>query len=362
MVITRGLPHNVTTEMDLELWEITRRLRTAGFGRLLEESPPSELAASYLAGQLPDEVQGQVRQFLQVYGFRGVAEIDVGVPRWEDDPTHVFGVLTNLVRIRDPGLSPDVQFRRAGEAAGEAMRRAIQQARRSGFGGMPRAVLLRYLFRRVRVLGGLRESPKFYAVAALGICRKLLLSVGRELAEAGRIEKPDDVFFLTLAETREALSGKDRRHLVLARRAEYERESRRRRQPRVLLSDGSAFYGERPTTVGGDARTLTGSVASPGVYTGPARVVLDPVGARLEPGEVLVAPSTDPGWTPLFMTAGALVMEMGGMMSHGSIVAREYGIPAVVGVPGATASITSGQVVTVDGEKGLVRLADDVVP
>jgi pyruvate,water dikinase len=90
------------------------------------------------------------------------------------------------------------------------------------------------------------------------------------------------------------------------------------------------------------------------VYTGRARVVFEPAGARLEPGEVLVAPSTDPGWTPLFMTAGALVMEMGGMMSHGSIVAREYGIPAVVGVPGATSAIQTGEVITVDGENGVV--------
>jgi pyruvate,water dikinase len=88
-------------------------------------------------------------------------------------------------------------------------------------------------------------------------------------------------------------------------------------------------------------------------------VVVDPTGARLEPGEVLVAPSTDPGWTPLFMTAGGLVMEMGGMMSHGSIVAREYGIPAVVGVPGATAAIQTGQLVTVDGGKGVVLLTGD---
>jgi pyruvate,water dikinase len=100
---------------------------------------------------------------------------------------------------------------------------------------------------------------------------------------------------------------------------------------------------------------LRGTPASAGTVTGPARVVLDPVGAHLEPGEVLVAPSTDPGWTPLFLTAGALVMEMGGANSHGAVVAREYGIPAVVGVPGATTQITTGEAVTVDGAAGLVH-------
>ena len=104
------------------------------------------------------------------------------------------------------------------------------------------------------------------------------------------------------------------------------------------------------------AGTLTGFPASPGQITATARVILDPKGARLEPGEVLVAPSTDPGWTPLFLTAAGLVMEMGGIMSHGAVVAREYGIPAVVGVPGATQRITTGQRITVDGSAGTVFL------
>jgi rifampicin phosphotransferase len=102
---------------------------------------------------------------------------------------------------------------------------------------------------------------------------------------------------------------------------------------------------------------LVGIAASRGSATGPARVVLDPTGAHLVPGEILVAPSTDPGWTPLFLTAGGLVMEMGGANSHGAVVAREYGIPAVVGVPNATATIATGEQLTVDGTRGLVTSA-----
>jgi pyruvate,water dikinase len=241
------------------------------------------------------------------------------------------------------------------------MRRALAQARANGLSGRSRAIALRLLFGRIRTLAGIRESPKFYAVAVLGICRSLLLSAGHDLTHGGQIERADDVFFLTLGEARRALSGADQRQLVLARRAEHKRELQRRRQPRVLLSDGTGFYGGSPAPPSGDGRTMTGSAASPGVYSGPARVVLDPAGARLEPGEVLVAPSTDPGWTPLFMTAGALIMEMGGMMSHGSIVAREYGIPAVVGVPGATEAIRTGETVTVDGERGVVRLSSEAM-
>jgi phosphohistidine swiveling domain-containing protein len=359
MTVTGGLPHNVTTEMNLELWAMAERLRQAGSARLLEESPAAELAALYVAGRLPEPVQRELGEFLHLYGYRGVAEIDLGVARWKDDPTHIFGVLANFMRLREPQLAPDVQFRRAEQAATEAMRRVLEEARRSGPMGVPTAVLLRFLFSRVRALGGVRESPKAYAIASLSICRRLLLSAGRELTQKGRIGTPNDVFFLTLAEVRRALSGADQRELVLARRADYMLELQRRRQPRVLLSDGTGSFGDLPAAAATDGLTLTGSAASAGVHAGPARVILDPTGARLEPGEVLVAPSTDPGWTPLFMTAGALVMEMGGMMSHGSIVAREYGIPAVVGVPGATRAIQTGQVVTVDGENGVVRLAGD---
>ena len=131
------------------------------------------------------------------------------------------------------------------------------------------------------------------------------------------------------------------------------RELRRRHVPRVLLSDGTEP--EAVATAAAPAEgALTGTPASAGTVTGTARVVLDPVGARLDPGEILVCPSTDPGWTPLFLTAGGLVMEMGGANSHGAVVAREYGIPAVVGVPGATERIVTGQRITVDGTAGAI--------
>jgi phosphohistidine swiveling domain-containing protein len=214
---------------------------------------------------------------------------------------------------------------------------------------------VRFALRRVRRLAGMRETHKDYLVRLLAHARSLLAAVGTELAARGLLDRPDDVFFLDLAEARSALSGGDHRDAVAARRAEYDRELRRRRIPRVLLSDGT-----EPEAVGRpgarDDGALIGTAASAGCVTAKARVVLDPVGARLEPGEILVAPSTDPGWTPLFLTAGGLVMEMGGPNSHGAVVAREYGIPAVVGVPDATSRITTGQEVTLDGAAGVVRV------
>jgi pyruvate,water dikinase len=189
-------------------------------------------------------------------------------------------------------------------------------------------------------------------VVVLAAVRRQLRLVGAELATAGRIAAADDVFLLDLREARAGLTGRDLRALVDDRRAAYDLELRRRHVPRVLLSDGTEPEAQRPAQTSDGS--LAGTPASAGQVTGVARVVLDPVGAHLEPGEILVAPSTDPGWTPLFLTAGGLVMEMGGANSHGAVVAREYGIPAVVGVPDATLRITTGQQITVDGTTGTV--------
>jgi len=215
----------------------------------------------------------------------------------------------------------------------------------------PRRALLRFALGRVRALIGRREAPKFQIVRLLFTpSRELLRPVGRELAARGMIAREDDIFFLDLPEARRAVGGDDMRGQAAAKREAFDRERARRHIPRVLLSDGTDA--EAALVPVGEG--LRGSPASPGVVSGIARVILSPAGARLEPGEILVAPSTDPGWTPLFLTAWGLVMEMGGMMSHGAVVAREYGIPAVVGVAGATEQITSGQRITVDGAAGTV--------
>jgi pyruvate,water dikinase len=182
----------------------------------------------------------------------------------------------------------------------------------------------------------------------------LLLPVGAALVQANRLDQADDILFLSFPEIDAALDGADFRSTVGERRARHDQERMRRHVPLVLLSDGTTPAVETAAGAGDDL--LRGTPASPGRATGSARVILDPHAAPLAHGEILVAPSTDPGWTPLFLTAAGLVTETGGTMSHGAIVAREYGIPAVVGVTGATERIRSGQHITVDGTTGTVML------
>jgi pyruvate,water dikinase len=345
-LVLRGLPHNPTTEMDLELWAIARRTREDEASRAaLVAGPPVRLAADYRAGALPPALQRELTAFLARYGHRTIAEIDIGVPRWSEDPAHLLGAIANYQRVDEAAVAPDEQFARGAREA-EAMIETLS-SRVHG----PRRALARFLLRRVRLLGGLREQPKFQIIRMFALARALLAPVGADLARRGLIATSEDIYFLTLPEVRSALEGWNQRGVVDDRRAAYRRELGRRHVPRVLLSDGTDVEAELPAPTDGAIR---GTPASPGVAHGVAQVVRSPVGARLLPGEVLVAPSTDPGWTPLFLTASALVMEMGGMMSHGAVVAREYGIPAVVGVPDATGRIKSGDPVVVDGSAGTV--------
>ncbi|GAA1636920.1 PEP/pyruvate-binding domain-containing protein [Georgenia ruanii] len=356
--VLQGLPNNVTTEMDLELWRTATLVREdPASAAALRDADPRVVARRYAEGSLPPVAQHALGDFLARYGHRAVAEIDLGVPRWADDPTHIVNVLANYLRLADPEQAPDRQFARAAREA-EAM--AAELTRRAERRGRLRGRVVGYGLRRARAAAGLREQPKFALVLVLAALRRQVAQVGAALAAAGRIATVEDVFFLDLAEARVGLRGADLHEVVAERRRVYERETRRRHVPRVLLSDGTdveaAIAAEAAAAGGASPGTLSGAPASPGTVTGRARVVLEPAGARLEPGEILVAPSTDPGWTPLFLTAGALVMEMGGAMSHGAVVAREYGIPAVVGVPEATARIRTGDTVTVDGSAGTVTL------
>ncbi|QVQ52461.1 pyruvate, water dikinase [Spiractinospora alimapuensis] len=348
----RGMPHNVTTTMDLELWRIA-----AGAGehrRLLVDTDPAELARRYDAGQLPEF---GLAGFLARYGHRGAAEIDVGVPHWGEDPTPVFAAIANYLRIDDPTQAPDLRFERAARDAEAHMARLVARARRSR---PVRGTLAGFFLRRARELSGIREDPKFAWVLPLPEIRRQLLLVGEEMAETGALDRGEDVMFLHLAELSAVVDrGDDLRKLVAARRAEYDREMRRHTFPTLLLSDGTDVEAvlPRPRTPDG---ALVGLGAAPGRVTGRARVVHDPSSAQVEPGEILVAPTTDPGWTPLFLTAGGLVTETGAPMAHGPTVAREYGIPAIVGIAEATQRITTGQPLTIDGATGVVTLEEEL--
>ncbi len=363
LTIARSLPYNVTTEMDLALWQAAQVIRSdTATAQAFAAAPAAQLAADYLVGRLPPVAQMAVAIFLHQYGMRGPGEIDIGRPRWREQPEPIMQVLQSYLAIDDPATAPDAVFAR-GVAQADAAAQELLAAVGEMPGGPVKARLVRWAVGRYRSLGGLREAPKFFAIRYMGIVRQGLLQSGGKLVELGMLHTADDLFYLTIAELEEIAAqrgvGAGLRARIAERRAVYARELRRKQLPRVLLSDGTAYYeGVRAEgEAGGDA--LVGDPVSPGVAEGIVHVVFSPHGTQLTPGEILVCPGTDPAWTPLFLAAGGLVMEVGGMMTHGSVVAREYGIPAVVGVHEATRRLQSGQRVRVDGMRGLVILLDN---
>jgi len=375
--ISRGMPGNVTTEMDLVLWGTAQTLRNdPDSSKAFEDTPAAALAASYLAGSLPPLAQKAIADFMDKFGARGLAEIDLGRKRWGEDPTHIMQVLLSYLAIDDPALAPDVVFERGAIAAQEAAVLLEQEVRKLP-GGRIKARLVRFAANRYRAVGGMREAPKFFAIRMMGIIRQGLLESGRNFVDADLLDQADDLFFLYIRELDEIGKyaseqvgkwaslqvGKfadeemwtTLREKITQRRALRAREMQRRQIPRVLLSDGTVYY-EGVTAPDGDKNAIVGDPVSPGVVEGNVRVVLNPHETQLKLGEILVCPGTDPAWTPLFLAAGGLIMEVGGMMTHGSVVAREYGIPAVVGVHQATTRLETGQRIRVNGSTGIIEI------
>jgi len=206
-VAMRALPHNPTTEMDLALWALAKEARgDPDIARMFGETPPERLAGDYRSGSLPPKLQASLAAFLHLYGHRGVAEIDLGLPRWSEDPTYIMGVLANYLRLDDPQAAPDVQFGRATRKAEEMVAELTRRAAREG---RMRGAIVRFLLGRARELSGLREMPKFCIILLMARARELLWTVGAELAEAGRLQGAGDIFFLSMPEAWAALAGED---------------------------------------------------------------------------------------------------------------------------------------------------------
>jgi phosphohistidine swiveling domain-containing protein len=352
--LRRGVRGNVTTQMDLELGDLADLARAQpGLVEALRSSAAPSIAqlaqiegsAAFLAG---------FERFLAEYGMRGAAEIDVSRPRWRDQPALLLQVLRgNLSRERSGSHREQHEMMiREGDAALERVIAAAPVLRRP---------LVRRLAKAHRSLVALREHPKFQIIRYFGLLHRAALAYGAQLVERGELDAATDIWMLEVEEVLARLDGSrvDLRERVAARRREWDHYARLT-PPRVITSEGEIIQAQ----LAGDAAppgALIGTGVSAGVIEGVARVVRDPTAAVLHAGEILVAPFTDPGWTPLFINAAGLVMEAGGMMTHGSVVAREYGIPAVVSVDGATTIIRTGQRILVDGTRGFVTVQDEPV-
>jgi pyruvate,water dikinase len=327
----RGLSGNVTTEMDLLVGDLADAARQspqlAAQLRNGEIEAALETAASDPTAQ---PFQQAFQTFLKKYGMRGPSEIDIARPRWQDNPASLLRMVAGSVGNTTPGTHRTHQNKmvQEGEAAVERLISAVHH----GLFGPIKARLARRLIRVGRNHAAAREHPKFLIIQIMALVRTAVLEAAEMLVEDGRLNAVEDVWYLSFPELMGLFenTAEDLRQNIAQRQADYRRYAKLR-PPRIITSDG-----ETPTAQhkrdGIPDGALAGNPVSPGIVEGIARVVLDPTKETLQPGEILVAPFTDPGWTPLFINAAGLVMDVGGLMTHGSVVAREYGIPAVVAV------------------------------
>jgi len=239
LTLTRGLPHNVTTEMDLVLWQTAKTIGAdeASTAVFTQEEGPT-LSQAYLAGALPPIAQTAVTQFMSQYGMRGLGEIDIGQPRWREDPLHIMQVLQSYLQIDDPALAPDVVFARGAAEAEAAIEPLVTAVRQMKFGRF-KAKLVPVAAQRLRALAGGRELPKFIIIRLFGLVRAGLLESGAQMTAAGTIQQPEDLFYLTVDELNALAAGEERDWMAIisTSRARQEREMGRKLIPRLLLSD-----------------------------------------------------------------------------------------------------------------------------
>jgi pyruvate,water dikinase len=299
------------------------------------------------------EARDAIRGWLDRYGMRGVGEIDITRPRWSERPTTLVPIILGHIRNFEPGAAE----RRFEQGRQEARRKEqeLLERLRALPNGERKAEEAKRMIDRVRTFAGYREYPKYGMVSRYFVYKLALLEEAERLVRAGVLREKEDIFYLRLQELQEVVrTGRVETQLIRQREDAF-RSYRALTPPRVLTSDGEAVAGayRRDELPPG---ALVGLPVSAGTVEGRARVILDVAEADLELGDILVTAYTDPSWTPLFVAVSGLVTEVGGLMTHGAVIAREYGLPAVVGVERATRLIRDGQRIRVHGTQGYVEI------
>ncbi|MGC4829292.1 rifamycin-inactivating phosphotransferase [Micromonospora arida] len=352
--LTLSAPGNVTSEMGLALLdvadvirpypEVVAFLQDVAHDDFLDDLPKVTGGA---------EARAAIEAYLDRYGMRCVGEIDITRPRWSERPGTLVPVLLDNIKLFEPGAA-----RRRFEQGRQKARQQAQEVLtrlRALPDGQQKADEAARMIDRVRAFIGYREYPKYDIISRYFVYKQALLAEAERLVRAGVLTETEDVFYLTFQEFHEVVrSHRVDDELIRQRRDEF-RSHQALTPPRVLTSDGEAITGSyRRDDV--PAGALAGVPVSSGTVEGRARVILDMAQADLEAGDILVTAHTDPSWTPLFVGIAGLVTEVGGLMTHGAVIAREYGLPAVVSVLDATRLIRDGQRIRVHGSDGYVEI------
>jgi rifampicin phosphotransferase len=354
--LTQSVPHNVTSEMGLALLDVADMIRphpdvVAFLQHVEDEGFLAELPK--LAGGR--EARDAIEAWLDKYGMRCAGEIDITRPRWRECPSALVSVILGNIKNFEPGAGVR-RFEQGRQEAREKEQELLERLRALPEGERE-AEQTKQMIDRVRTFIGYREYPKYGMVSRYFLYKQALLEEAERLVRARVLREREDIFYLTFPELRDVVRTYRVDDQLIGRRKDAFRSYQTLTPPRVLTSDGEVIAGayRRDDLPAG---ALIGLAVSAGTVDGRARVVTDMARADLEAGDILVTPYTDPSWTPLFLTVAGLVTEVGGVMTHGAVVAREYGLPGVVGVEQATRLIPDGQRIRVNGTAGYIELLD----
>jgi rifampicin phosphotransferase len=353
--LAQSAPGNVTAEMGLALLDVADAVRphpevVAFLERLGDDDGFLDELPALAGGAV---ARAAIEGFLATYGMRCVGEIDITRPRWSERPATLVPIILSNVKNFEPGAGP----RRLEQGREEAARkeRDVVARLRALPDGEERAAETERTIERLRTFTGYREYPKYGMVSRSFVYKEAVMREAERLVDAGVLGAREDAFFVRFDELREAVrTGRVDDDLIRRRKEEF-RTYAALTPPRVLTSDGEALTGTYRRD-GAPEGALVGQPVSAGTIEGRARVILDIADADLEAGDILVTPYTDPSWTPLFVAIAGLVTEVGGLMTHGAVIAREYGLPAIVGVEHATRLIEDGQRIRVNGTDGYVEI------
>jgi rifampicin phosphotransferase len=352
--LTQSVPHNVTSEMGLALLDVADVIRphpevVACLQHVEDDGFLDDLAT--LAGGR--EARDAIRAFLDRYGMRCVGEIDITRPRWSERPTTLVPVILGNIKNFEPGAG-ERRFEQGRQEAWAKEREVLERLQALP-DGERKAEETKRMIDRVRTFIGYREYPKYGIVSRYFVYKQALLEEAERLVQADVLREKEDIFYLGLQELHDVVRTNHVDDQLISQRKDAFGSYQALTPPRVLTSDGEVIAGayKRDDVPTG---ALVGLPVSAGTIEGRARVILDMAEAELEPGDILVTAYTDPSWSPLFVAIKGLVTEVGGLMTHGAVIAREYGLPAVVGVEHATRLIRDGQRIRVHGTDGYVEI------
>ena len=358
--LTQSVPNNVTSEMGLALLDVAdvirphpevvaflQRVEDEGF--LEDEDFLDELPK--LAGGR--EARDAMQAFLDRYGMRCIGEIDITRPRWSERPTTLVPMILGNIKNFEPGAG-ERRFEQGRQEAWTKEQEVLERLKALPDGDR-KAEEAKRMIDRVRTFIGYREYPKYGMVSRYFVYKQALLEEAERLVQAHVLHEKQDIFYLTFQELHDVVRANQVDDQLIHQRKDAFRSYQALTPPRVLTSDGEGIAGDyRRDDV--PAGALVGLPVSAGTIEGRARVILDMAEADLEPGDILVTAHTDPSWSPLFVAITGLVTEVGGLMTHGAVIAREYGLPAVVGVEHATRLIRDGQRIRVHGTDGYIEI------